>query len=392
VKLLGIGVFMVEADFRVGEKVLSHQKSCESEINFFEFLGMLWESRWFVIWGSSGAAICGLLAFLVVPSTYYFVVPISPAPASTFIPYLPLNEVIRKNGFEYHLDEEKTFSMFVSELNDYQEFIDVLGRDKGIVEELEGIKAEEKRAFLIAIAKEFKLIESNDGGWFITFEWGSVDGGKAILHEVLSEILTNVKHNIVADIVAFRYAAEQRRSYKKADVEASIQLIKKTTELDNKQRLLFLSEQAAIARELGLKIDSLDINGLVRQDEGKSLLSVFSSGIPFYLRGYKAIDKEVELIASRSSEELLSLNKKSVELQKELIELENHVGIEQLDSGKVFIEQAKPEKWVIFNIELANVSENKSFSLYILLPALLGAFFGALVIITISMLRDPKNG
>ena len=62
-------------------------------------------------------------------------------------------------------------------------------------------------------------------------------------------------------------------------------------------RLDYLKEQAAIAKELNIldnQIDNLNLS------QSNVSLNINTADIAYYLRGYKAIDKEIELIETRT--------------------------------------------------------------------------------------------
>ena len=69
----------------------------------------------------------------------------------------------------------------------------------------------------------------------------------------------------------------------------------------NLNRLDYLKEQSAIARELKIidnQIDSVNLS------QAAVSLNISTADIVYYLRGYKAIDKEIELIQNRESQNL----------------------------------------------------------------------------------------
>ena len=101
-----------------------------------------------------------------------------------------------------------------------------------------------------------------------------------------------------------------------------------TTKIDNaladydrttSDRLAFLKEQAAIARKLGVAKNTIEAQTFSAQ--GGVLASV-ETDTPFYLRGYEAIEKEIELMESREDKRafvagLLELEQKKRELEQD---------------------------------------------------------------------------
>ena len=60
--------------------------------------------------------------------------------------------------------------------------------------------------------------------------------------------------------------------------------------------MAYLEEQAAIAKKLGIAKNTIEVQTFGNQN---ALLSNVQTDSPFYLRGYEAIDKEIELIELR---------------------------------------------------------------------------------------------
>jgi len=63
-------------------------------------------------------------------------------------------------------------------------------------------------------------------------------------------------------------------------------------------KILYLEEQSEIAKELGIEKNTLEV---VTFGNDNSLVSSMNTDSQFYLRGYKAIDKEIKLMQSRSN-------------------------------------------------------------------------------------------
>ena len=61
---------------------------------------------------------------------------------------------------------------------------------------------------------------------------------------------------------------------------------------NDKQRLNYLKEQSTIARELNIIDNQIDNVNLTQSSVS---LSINTADIAYYLRGYKAIDKEIDI-------------------------------------------------------------------------------------------------
>ena len=143
-------------------------------------------------------------------------------------------------------------------------------------------------------------------------------------------------------------------------------------------------EQSAIAKELGIATNRLDANALSQSQTNGVSLNISSSDVPFYLRGFKAIDKEVSLIKSRSEEHQLLVTVDYLEIKEKILSLENSLSSEQLRNTLKLIENDNPADWVEFNLALADIESQKNSVLYIVLSAMLGGMIGVIYVLVAS--------
>ena len=71
---------------------------------------------------------------------------------------------------------------------------------------------------------------------------------------------------------------------------------KKTIINDDIKRIRFLKEQSAIAKELNIENNQIDS---VNLSQANVSFNINTNNVAYYLRGYKIINKEIELIKSR---------------------------------------------------------------------------------------------
>ena len=128
-------------------------------------------------------------------------------------------------------------------------------------------------------------------------------------------------------------------------------------------RLDYLREQSAIAKELNIIDNQIDN---VNLSQSSVSLSINIADIAYYLRGYKAIDKEIELIENRDYQNL------------KLIE-------QEMNSFK-----AQNIKLADYNIYLMNVNLLKDTKLILVISILLGLIVGIFFVL-ISNAFQPKK-
>jgi len=124
-------------------------------------------------------------------------------------------------------------------------------------------------------------------------------------------------------------SARQKRVFDIKDLEAQISILTAAYDAETSSRLAHLAEQAAIARKLGIAkqtsipqpsiYQSLNTQDFASPDNRPSKIE---TEIPLYLRGYDALEKEIDLIKSRQDkrpfiEGLLPLEQKKLALAKD---------------------------------------------------------------------------
>ena len=373
----------------------------DDEIDLFELFIKLWEGKWTIILAMIGATILGMFYLLILPNSYSGTTFVRAAQPSAFTRYTFLSEALETDNFTYKIDDKFVFDAFISEFNDLEEVIQTLRSDGSVIQELSEIEESEREGFIISRAKQFKIIPPQKGETEteLRFTWGDVDAGKKIFETSLQLILTNVKATLAKDIIQYAQGAQSRLTIKIENATLKKDVIKEGIRLADRKRLLFLAEQATIARELGVAAaaskelmattDVQNTQGLISTQENELSLSVTSS-LPFYMRGYKAIEVEMSLIQARSPEDRLALSNEYAQVQQEIYALENDASVSRLLAARQMIDTDDPTRWVLFNLNLAKITSNKKANLILALSLVLGGMIGAIFVLIRSAVRKRK--
>jgi len=227
---------------------------------------------------------------------------------------------------------------FMNELKDYEEFIFVLKDTKKIKKNLSMIKIEDREKELFKYSKFLEIAEQkkNEGTYILNFEWYDLDGVNKIFQETLKLTLENFEAKIFDEL------------------KNSIEFEKKILLNADFARLDYLREQSSIARELNIidnQIDNMNFS------EPNVLLNINTADIAYYLRGYKAIDKEIELIKKRDYKIFKSIEKEIDSLRNEDI------------------------NWIKYNIYLAEVKSLKNSKLILIMSILSGLIIGVFYVL-----------
>lgn len=224
----------------------------------------------------------------------------------------------------------------------------------------------------------------------LRFNWDDEDAAKQILETSPQLVLTNVKATLAKDIVQYAQGSQSKLTIKIENATLKKNIIKEGKRLSDKERLLFLTEQATIARELGMETNFLEENDQPTVSGNCVSLSVQSSSLPFYFHGYKAIEKQTELLQARSPGDSLALSHEFAQVQQEIYALENDASVSRLLAARQMIVTDDPTRWVLFNLNLAKTTSNKKTILILALSLFLGGMIGAIFVLIRSAVRKRK--
>ena len=168
---------------------------------------------------------------------------------------------------------------------------------------------------------------------------------KKILQDVLNLTSKNLKRSIELEF-------SKRLEYKK-----------KLLFNDELLRLDYLNEQSAIAKELNIIDNQIDN---VNLSQSSVSLNINTADIAYYLRGYKAIDKEIELIQNRKHQNLKFI-------EQEINDLKN-----------------TEIKFVKYNVYLMDHNSLKDTKLILVISILLGLIVGIFYVLISNAFQAKK--
>jgi len=376
-------------NYILGPLMSQNSSPFDDEIDLLDLFVTVWNNKWVILLAMIGATILGMLYSMTLPSSYSGSTFIRAAQPSAFTRYAFLSEAIESLSINYKIDDKFVFNALISEFNDFEEVIQTLRVDEFVVQKLSEMEESEQEGFIISRAKQFKIVppQKDETQTELQFTWGDVDAGKRIFETALQLVLTNVHATLSADIDQYAKGAQRRLAIKIENANLKKDVIKEGIQLADKQRQLFLTEQAIIARELGVAGYFLGVNEQSITPGNNVLLSVQSSSLPFYMRGYTAIEKEMALIQARSPEDRLALSKEYAAAQQEIYVLENDSSFSHLMVARQMIDTDDPMRWVLFDLNLAEVTSNKKTNLILALALVLGGMLGIIFVLIRSGVR-----
>ena len=245
---------------------------------------------------------------------------------------------------------------FFKEILDYEELIYVLKNNKNISKKLSQLTKEEqieqlqKYTKLLTINSPKDQLSKKLSIYEINLIWNDSKESKEILSQVLELALNNLHYSFFAEL-------EEMWEIKKNDI------------LLNEIKIIeFLEEQSSIAKEVDLKNDYFNNSNVKSSEKYNLSLNIKTNNDTYYLRGFKAIDKEIEIIKQRKNVELYKIKQKISDLKNTDI------------------------KWVDFNINFIETRplDTMPYSKNRHLPLGLAIFMGLIVGIIFVYLNQPK--
>ncbi len=111
----------------------------------------------------------------------------------------------------------------------------------------------------------------------------------------------NVNRQVQNTMEALLVAHSRKITRELEDIDTASSIALNNEKLKTQFRLAFLDEQASLARAIGIDKNTLTAQTFTTQS---ALVTSVNKEEPFYLRGYIAIEKKMEMLSSRQSPQL----------------------------------------------------------------------------------------
>ena len=247
----------------------------------------------------------------------------------------------------------KILDSFIEEFLDYEELIIILKDSEDIKKDISQLSEYDQQRVLHGYAKLFNMNKSKTEmpNYTLNFTWQENDREiRDIIDKAIKLTLENLKASIFLEI----------DSYYKSKKESIIN--KDLTKVE------YLLEQSLMAKELNIKEMSEDTR--TELDTNGNVSFNFSPYVedPYYLRGYQAIDMEIDLIKNRKHLKLAHI-RKEIDLLKK-----------------------KDIKWIDYNIFLLDAAmQNKVRPLSLSFALLFSLIIGAVYVLISNAFQSHKS-
>ena len=401
----------------------------DEEINLFSVLETIWVGKWKII-SFIFIFLTVIISYLLyTPNSYKLSTSVTGNNDGLYFKYKYLNDILEeytsvvvkdiKDDFVYEnkasalsVNASRVFEMFINEYSDYEEMIAVLADNDFVKNNIKDLNDKEKRKKLVHFAKNFIIIKpkKKDGFWTLSFRWHNINEGILLFNSALNITLKNVQKSLSKSISDLAKSIELENKRKIAALEIELQSIRKLNKLVNAKRTMYLSEQSNIAKELGIEKNKISATANLTmtpqnpQNQNSTELerptNSFNRSLrpfyerqnyPFYLRGFKAIDKEIELIKDRSPQDNDLMSESFLNIKEELIFLEFDNRSSELKQALKTLNNDDVSNWVTFNFELAEIQNQNKPNLFILISIILGFISGIFYVFISNGFNERKN-
>jgi len=316
----------------------------DDEIDLIALFKIIWDGKIKILLITIISFFLGFVYNSQIPVNYTNSLTIKPSKPTEFLKLKNINELLKSN--QSNQSNQLYLDRFINELEDYEEFLLNIQNTKKIQEHFSKISIEDQEKELFKYAKLLEIVAPKKGqNYIINLKWHNSEEAQKILQDTLDLTSKNLKERI--DLELEQLLEFEKRLRLNAD----------------RIRLDYLREQSAIAKELNIIDNQIDN---VNLSQSSVSLNINTADIAYYLRGYKAIDKEIELIESRDYQNL------------KFIEQE----INLLKTQKI--------KLADYNVYLISTQTLKDAKLILVISILLGLIVGIFFVL-ISNAFQPKK-
>ena len=276
------------------------------EISIFEIFYILYKSKIVIIAFISLFTLIGYFYHKSLPITVYSEYNIKPISNLDKIKYDQFNSL---NEFE--ISSDYLMQLFIDQINTYDDIQEAVINSKLIDRDNYNSTIEFEQAVRNNVLK-FKLeknLTSNDrdeSDVKLIYTDTFVNLDKNLIISLIDQIILsaneNVRKHIINEFNIKMKSIELNNNYQKREFHNNIENLEAEYLSESQSRLKFLKEQALIARHLGIS------NSINNENKVANITNIVSEGkinqiekpSQYYLIGYMAIEKEIEIINERA--------------------------------------------------------------------------------------------
>lgn len=364
----------------------------DDEIDLVAVAETIWNGKWTICAITFLFALLAVTYYLLTPSIFVAKSEIKPITSVEAERYRPSNAF----GY-YEIEAGRLQALYVEQLETAQLFADAMDQagildDKEFNTEAEYEQAIVELASLVEVRPPINADGSEKGEsrkyWSIVFEHDDELEWKEILTLVHSEATENVRSTLQRRFELSLEVAKRKHAFELEDININISNALDDYDRKVSDRIAFLEEQAAIARKLGVDKSTIEAQTFASQS---GVVANVQTDTPFYLRGYEAIEKEIELLNSRENKEAfvsglveLEQQQRTIEQSKTLERAENLFSLTPVQTGDGFTA-------VTMLVHASEFEYSNTKKLIVVMAVFAGGMFGMFYVLISTAIRKRKS-
>ena len=232
---------------------------------------------------------------------------------------------------------------------------------------------------------ESQQIGEDSKHWTLSFEYNDRDKWLALLKDLKLETTRQVQRLLTNQFANIIEAMVTKRAFELEDLETAIDNTFADYEQVVTNRVAFLKEQAAIARTLNVADNTIETQSFATQS---GMITNITTEVPFYLRGYKAIEKELELLRSR--DDLAPFIDNLAELQSQKRAIEQDKTVERAKSLFALSPIGSEQGFSAVSFEAASTTfkTQSNRMLVVILAAFIGGIIGIAYVLVSNAIKN----
>ncbi len=314
------------------------------EISLGEIFSAIWDGKWLIFLIVLLSTAIGLAYIALAPNKFALSLELPPLTEKDFLAYKSLNNLKSANANAnakidgnpddtfFYITKDYLLELQIEQLRTSDALLNAI-KNHQLIDQRNFEDTQKYERALYAKVRDFKFITPSEKGgrnksssefWSISYEGVNEEAVLGVIDDVLRETSSSVRSYLIDAFNRKVDLAHKDHEIALKDLDFKIRNAKAEYEDKVFQRLQYLKEQSNLARSLGIKDDQL---GIKPTTSATSIIANINSDIPFYMRGYLAIDQEIIQINSRQNPE--SFIPELIGLNSELRKLKNDETIER---------------------------------------------------------------
>ena len=389
----------------------------DNEIDLFDVFVIIWNGKWIIL-ATVLILLLGIISYISFTNIgFNAITEIKPMTSSDLNPYQRYNgqildaakkepenplliaeKKINSNLGFLTINARRLLDLYLDQLNQRIVF------EEGIIKYklLDKEKFKDENRFNDAVIKFASSIEilppkkmtpiaEEREYWSIRAKYNNADKWKEFLSYVNSEANNKVKIFLKAQFKKSASIVEENMNYELEDINTEIDNVITDHDIETSDRLFYLHEQAAIARQLGVASNTLESQAYGSENSMIANVQSNTPLTPFYLRGYKAIEKEIDLIKARQSKEAFVVELRPLEKTRRILRQNIIKFQERFTSSFKSTPINQSDGFVAARMAVVATKFEKHKKLMLLLIPMLGGIIASIYVLMSNVIRKKHK-